>query len=63
MGRWYKEDLLISVDLNDISYCNGAYGAPSNLRVAAETGYDANEFRFHFFVNGEIAAGEDIIYN
>ena len=24
MGQWYEEDLLISVDLDDGSYCNGA---------------------------------------
>ena len=25
MGQWYEEDLLISVDLDDRFYCNGAY--------------------------------------
>ena len=38
MGQWSEDDLLISVDLEDGSYCNGAYGWPSNIRVAAEAG-------------------------
>ena len=33
------------------------------MRVAADTGCDAKEFRFHFFVAGDIVVGEDIIYN
>ena len=33
------------------------------MRVAAETRCDAKECRFHFFVGGDIAAGEEIIYN
>ena len=33
------------------------------MRVATETGYDAKDFRFHFFAAGEIAAGEEIICN
>ena len=26
MVQWSEEDLLISIDLEDGSYCNGAYG-------------------------------------
>ena len=33
------------------------------MRVAAETVCDTKECRFHFFAAGDIAAGEDIIYN
>ena len=62
MGRWTKEELLISVDLDDGSYCNGpANEADSNTRVAEEMGCDAMECRFHFFAAGDIAAGEEII--
>ena len=63
VGRWSDEDLLISVDLDDGSYCNGAYRGASDIRVAADTGCDAKECRFHFFAAGDIAAGEEIIYN
>ena len=63
MVRWSEEDLLISVDLDDGSHCNGAYGGPSNMRVDVETGCDAKECRFHFFEAGYIAAEEEIIYN
>ena len=52
MGRWSEEDLLISMDLDNGSYCNGAYGGPSNIRVAADTGFDAKECRFHFLRMG-----------
>ena len=38
-------------------------GGGSNRRVAAETGCDEKECRFHFFAAGDIAAGEEIIYN
>ena len=41
MVKWYEEDLLISVDLEDGSYCNGAYRGPSNIRVDVETEFDA----------------------
>ena len=51
------------MDLNDGSHCNGAYGGPSNIRVEVETGCDAKECRFHFFAAGDIAAGEENIYN
>ena len=61
MGRWSEEDLLISVDLDDGYYCNGAYWGPSNMRVAAETVCDSKECRFPFFAAGDIAAEEDII--
>ena len=61
MGKWSEEDLLISVDLDNGYYCSGAYKGLSNMRVATETGYDAKEFRFHFFEAGEIVAGENII--
>ena len=54
---------MISVDLDDGSYCSDCYGGPSNMRVDAETGCDAKECRFQFFEAGEIAAGEEIIYN
>ena len=40
MGKWSGEDLLISVDLDNGYYFNGAYGGPSNMKVAAETGCD-----------------------
>ena len=63
MGRWSEEDLLISVDLDDGYHCNGAYGGVSHMRVAVETICDAKECRFHLFVAGDIAAGEEIIYN
>ena len=61
MGRCYEEDLLISVDLENGFYCNGAYGVPSNMRAPAETGCDGKDCRFHFFAAGEIVAGEVII--
>ena len=63
IGRWYEEDLLISMDLGDGSYSNGAYGGPSDTRVVVETGCDAKECRFHFFAAEDIAAGEEIICN
>ena len=63
MRRWSEEDLLISMDLDNVSYCNGSYWGTINTRVAEETGCDAKEFRFHFFAAGDIAAGEEIIYN
>ena len=52
MGQWSEGDLLISVDLDDGYHCNGDYGALSNMRVAAETVYDAKECRFQFFQAG-----------
>ena len=61
MGQWFEEDLLISVDLDHGSYCNGAYEGPSNMRVSVEIGCDSKECRFQFFLAGYIAAGEDII--
>ena len=33
------------------------------MRETAETGCDAKECRFHFFADGDVAAGEDIFYN
>ena len=63
MRRWSEEYLLISMDLYNVSYCNGCYWGTINTRVAKETGYDAKEFRFHFFVARDIASGEEIIYN
>ena len=51
------------MDLDNGYYCNGAYGGPSNIRVAAETRFVAKECRFHFFAAGVIAAGYDILYN
>ena len=51
------------MDLDDGSYCNGAYEGGSNMRVAVETGCDAKECMFHFFAAGDIATGEEIIYN
>ena len=63
MGQRYEEDLLISVDLDGRSHCNGAYGGVSNMRVAAETGCDAKECRFHFFAAGYISDMGGIIYN
>ena len=62
MGLWYKEYILISVDLDNGYYCNGAYKGPS-MRVATETVFDTKDCRFQFFVAGYIAAGEEIIYN
>ena len=44
-------------------YCNGIYRGTSNTRVAADTEYDTKECRFHFFAAGDIAEGEEIIYN
>ena len=58
-----KEDILISLDLDDTSYCNGAYGGPSNIRVDAEAGCDTKERRFYFFAAGDIVEGTDIIQN
>ena len=63
MGQWSEDDLLISVYLEYGYYFNGAYGGSSNIRVAAETGCDAKECRFHFFTAGYIAAGEENIYD
>ena len=63
MGRWSEDDLLIYVDLDDGSYCNGAYGPPSNMRVSADTGCNLKEFRLHFLADGDIATGEEINYN
>ena len=39
------------MDLDDGSYFNGAYGGPSNMRVAAEKGCDAKYCRLHFFLD------------
>ena len=50
------------MDLDDGSYCKGAYEGGSNMRVAVERVCDAKECRFPFFVAGDIATGEDIIY-
>ena len=58
MGRWSEEDLLISVDLDGGYYCNGSYRGTINMMMAADTGCDAKEFRFHFFAAGDIAVGE-----
>ena len=33
------------------------------MLVAAETRCDAKECRLHFFVDGDISLGEEIIYN
>ena len=63
MGRWSEEDILIPVDVDYRSYCDGAYGGPNNMRVAADTGCDAKERRFYFFADRDIEAGEEIIYN
>ena len=49
MGRWSEEDLLISVHLDDGSYCNRSYRGSSNTRVDTEMGCDAKECRFYFF--------------
>ena len=51
------------MDLDDGSYCNGAYEGGRNMRVAVETVCNAKDCRFHFFVAGDIAMGEDVIYN
>ena len=61
--QWSDEDILLSMDLDYGYYCNGDYEAPSNTRMAAETGCDAREYRFNFFVAGDISAEEEIIYN
>ena len=45
------------MDLDNGSYCNGAYGGPSNMRVAVEMGCDTKECRFHFLADGDIAVG------
>ena len=63
MGGWSEKDFLISVDLDDGSYCNAAYGGPSNTRVAEDTGCDSKECRFHFFATEDIAVGEEIVCN
>ena len=36
-------------------------GEVSNTRVAAETGCDSKEWRFHFIAAGDIAVGKEII--
>ena len=54
---------MISVDLENGSYYNGAYRGLSNTRLVAETVCDAKECRFHFFANGGISVGEEIIFN
>ena len=51
------------MDLDNEFYVNGAYRGTRNIRVAAETGCDAKECRFHSFAAGYISAGEEIIYN
>ena len=60
MGRWSEEDLLISMDLDDVSYCNGNYRGTSNMRVAAETGCDAKERRFPFLQMGTLQWGRKL---
>ena len=62
MGQWSEEDLLISVDLDGGSNCNSAYGWPSNMRVAADKGFDAKDCRFRSFAAGGIAAGRWVLF-
>ena len=62
-GRLSEEDIRISVDLDGVYYCNGAYWGPSNMWVAAETGRDAKDCRLHFFASGDVTVGEEIIHN
>ena len=47
--------------LDDGSYYNGNYGVSVNIRVDAETGCTAKDYKFHFLADGDIVVDEEII--
>ena len=63
MGRWYEDDILISVDLDNGYYCNGSYGG-AVIRGWLWRQYFMQRSTGSTFLRAwDIAAEEEIIYN